>query len=298
MTRESSRRDHTRHEPRDRDRDREHDRDRDRERERQRRRRGHRATDSTGELLPPVTRTPRDSASESPSPRKVRGSDRTNGSRSNPLSLGSLAKLDSQNLKRGWKGYDYDSEYVKEVRQKEARMEKERLREEALERKRERERDRERRRAYESDNAQQEHERVTVERREEEKKRRRHTDDEGEERRKRYTESERAERRERRKAQREIPANQRRRVVSGPLLEEGGKDEVHEYMAEKTGGAGSDGYTDEEWARRKRKRICENRSFRRFGYGLINLFRYYCWGHYLDSNNCNSGRSADVKEEL
>lgn len=35
-----------------------------------------------------------------------------------------------------------------------------------------------------------------------------------------------------------------------------------------------------------------------FGYGLINLFRYHCWGHCLDSNNCDSGGGANVKEEI
>ncbi|OCK84614.1 glycoside hydrolase family 5 protein [Lepidopterella palustris CBS 459.81] len=261
MARDSSRRDHDR-QPRDRD----TYRNRDRERERQRRRRGHRATDSTGELLPQAPRTPRDtSTSESPNRRKAKASDRTSGGSSNPLSLDSLAKLDQLNQKKGWKGYDYDSEYVKEVRRKEERLEKERVREEEREKRRMREEEREKRRAYESDYAREEQRRVKKERAVGEKNRR-HTDDEREDRRRyeeRYTESERKERRERRKAeaaQREAASDKKmRRVISGPLLEEGGNKEVHEYIAEKRGGAGSgssDGYTDEEWARRKRKRIC------------------------------------------
>ncbi|KAF1953043.1 glycoside hydrolase [Byssothecium circinans] len=126
-----------------------------------RRRRGHRATDSQGELLrstPRHSRHQSDSEWESPSPRKHRQSHphsqsqsrsrRTGESSSHetepaPLSLDALGKLDKANAKKaGWKGYDYDEQYLKEVRRKEESLEKERAREERDERRRERERER------------------------------------------------------------------------------------------------------------------------------------------------------------
>lgn len=291
------------------------DADRDRERERRhrerrhsrgddghdrerRRRRGHRATDSQGDLLPRAPRNSRhyDSERDSPSPRKKRHStpgDSTpsgSGSRSRqsaPLSLDALQKLDKHNAKKaGWGGYDYDEEYLKEVRQKEAKLEKERVKAEREEKKKEKERLKEleeKRRAYESDVAAEEEARLRRERRREERekereRRRAHTDDEGhrrrshtdaerEEKRRRYEEkytpSERAERRERRREEKRHRTEQKkRRVISGPLAEEGGiddDDDEYRYMMEKRGGAGSEpsNYTEEQLARRKKiKRIC------------------------------------------
>ncbi|KAF2194108.1 glycoside hydrolase family 5 protein [Zopfia rhizophila CBS 207.26] len=280
MPRDSPRRDHEHRGERRRSRA-ENDYDRDRER---RRRRGHRATDSQGDLLPRAPREPRHSESErdSPSPRKKRHStpgESTSGSGSRskgsaPLSLDALAKLDKRNQKKaGWGGYDYDEEYVKEVRQKEAKLEKERLKAEREEKRKERERIKqaeEKRRAYESDVAAEEEGRARRERKREERERERerkrgYTDNEREERRRRYEEkytpSERAKRRERKREERRHRTEQKkRRVISGPLLEEGGNDDDYEYqyMMEKRGGAGSapTEYSEEELARRKKiKRI-------------------------------------------
>ena len=110
-----------------------------------RRRKGHRATDSQGDLLPRPARNPRQSDSEweSPSPRKKRhstpGDSTPGGSRSKdassrssgaPLSLDALAKLDKVNAKKaGWGGYDYDEDYLKEVRRKEKDLERQRVKE-------------------------------------------------------------------------------------------------------------------------------------------------------------------------
>ncbi|KAF2116980.1 glycoside hydrolase superfamily, partial [Lophiotrema nucula] len=249
-----------------------------------RRRRGHRATDSSGDVLPRPPRNPRHSESEreSPSPRKKRHStpgQSSSGSRSRssaPLSLDAIAKLDKANAKKaGWSGYDYDEDYLIEVRRKEAKLEKERVKVEKAEKRKEREQDREveqRRRAYESETAAAEEEarvkreRRRLEREEMEKERQRkkaHTDDERDERRRRYEEkhtpSERAERRERRREERKHRTeDKRRRVVSGPLAEEGGieDDDEYRYMMEKRGGAGppSD-YIQDEAKRKKLKRI-------------------------------------------
>ncbi|KAF2267330.1 glycoside hydrolase [Lojkania enalia] len=246
-----------------------------------RHRRGHRATDSQGTLLPRPSQRPNDSDRDTPSPRKKRHSTSTpnessQGSRSRgsaPLSLDALAKLDKQNARKtGWGGYDYDEDYLKEVRRKEKGLERERVRAEKQERRRAtKEKSKEeaaRRRAYESESVMEEaklkREKKRQERTEREK-RRAVTDDEREERRRRYetkyTPSERAERRERRKEEkRHRTEEKRRRVVSGPLAEEGGVDDGYEYqyMMEKRGGAGSEPseYTEEELARKKKwKRI-------------------------------------------
>ena len=47
------------------------------------------------------------------------------------MSLDALAKLDKEVAKKsgGWRGYDYDEDYLKEVRRKEKALEKDRLRE-------------------------------------------------------------------------------------------------------------------------------------------------------------------------
>lgn len=70
------------------------------------------------------------------------------------MSLDAIAKLDrSHQKKAGWSGYDYDEDYLKEVRRKEERLERERLKAVREEKKRERERSEGRRRAYESEAA-------------------------------------------------------------------------------------------------------------------------------------------------
>ncbi|OAL44660.1 glycoside hydrolase [Pyrenochaeta sp. DS3sAY3a] len=269
-----------------------------------RRRRGHRATDSSGDLLPKPARRPRhqsDTEQESPSPRKTRPSRRNSttdgsGSRSRgsaPLSLDALAKLDKTNAKKagGWGSYDYDDEYLKEVRRKEKSLEKDRVREERAEKKRANKEEEDRRRAVESDAAVQEEKarkrreerrqaaekkRATETRKaatearknpvepEREKRRSAYTDDERDDRRRRHeakhTPSEAEAKRERRRQERQHRTEQKkRRVVSGPLAEEGGiDDDEYQYMMEKRGGGGGPPtvYSEEELARRKKwKRI-------------------------------------------
>ena len=234
-----------------------------------RRRRGHRARDSQGDLLPPPRRSSRaprqsDSEWEAPSPRKARHSRRNSaaegsGSRSQsaaPLSLDALAKLDKVNAKKskGWGAYDYDEDYLKEVRRKEKALEKERLKDAKRE-------ELDRKRAVDSDAALQDD--LSRKRREERRKaresRRTFTDDEHDKLDKRksaYTETAREERKRRHEAQytpleaedrqRRRQERQRRfeqkkrRVVSGPLAEEGGvDDDEYQYMMEKRGGAGA-----------------------------------------------------------
>ncbi|KAF1937786.1 glycoside hydrolase [Clathrospora elynae] len=257
-----------------------------------RRRKGHRATDSQGDLLPKPARRSRhqsDTEQELPNPRKARQSRRNSttdgsGSRSRgsaPLSLDALAKLDKKNAKKagGWGAYDYDDEYLREVREKEKNLEKDRVKEVRAEKKKENREEENRRRAGESDAAVQEEKarRRREERRkaaeirksqtedELEKKRSANTEDEREERRRRreskHTPSEAEERRERRRYEKQHRTEQKkRRVVSGPLAEEGGVDEEeYQYMMEKRGGAGSGPptvFTEDELARKKkRKRI-------------------------------------------
>ncbi|PSN75201.1 glycoside hydrolase [Corynespora cassiicola Philippines] len=251
-----------------------------------RRRRGHRATDSQGDLLPRPRRQSRhqsDSEWDSPAPRRKRtsqsntpgGSSTPSASRSRgsaPLSLDAIAKLDKHNAKKsGWGGYDYDDDYLREVRRKEKDLEKQRVKAVKEERKKERAKEEEgKRRAYESDAAAEQDARQRREERrrarqsrgatDDEGARRSHTDAEKEERRRRYeakyTPSELAERHERRRKNRE--REKKKRVVSGPLAEEGGVDDDDEYryMMEKRGGAGSapSEYTEEELARRKKKK--------------------------------------------
>ncbi|CAO2647493.1 Nn.00g084150.m01.CDS01 [Neocucurbitaria sp. VM-36] len=257
-----------------------------------RRRRGHRATDSQGDLLPKPPRRTRhqsDTEQESPSPRKARQSRRNSttdgsGSRSRgsgaPLSLDALAKLDKTNAKKagGWGAYDYDEEYLKEVRKKEKNLEKDRVKEEMAERKKEKREEEDRRRAVESDAAvlEEKARKRREERRKAAESKKTHTEDEREKRRSAYTEDEREEcrrrheakytpseaeeRRERRRQEKQHRTEKKkRRVISGPLAEEGGiDDDEYQYMMEKRGGGGSAPtvYTDEELARRKkRKRI-------------------------------------------
>lgn len=255
-----------------------------------RRRKGHRATDSQGDLLPRPPRHSRhqsDSEQQSPGPRKTRQSRRNSttdgsGSRSRnaaPLSLDALAKLDKVNAKKagGWGAYDYDEEYLKEVRKKEKNLEKDRVRQERAEKKKQKLEEEKLRRAAESDAAiQEEKARKRKEERrkvresqrpltdeDREKRRSAHTDDEREERRRKheakYTPSEREERKERKRQEKQHRTEQKkRRVISGPLAEEGGidDDDSYQYMMEKRGGGGSAPtvLTDEELARKKKKK--------------------------------------------
>jgi glucan 1,3-beta-glucosidase len=259
-----------------------------------RRRKGHRATDSQGDLLPRPTRHSRhqsDSEQQSPSPRKVRNSrrnsitdgsgSRSRGSGSAQLSLDALAKLDKVNAKKagGWGQYDYDDEYLREVRKKEKDLEKDRVKQERAVKKKEKRVEEDMRRAVESDAAIQEEK--ARKRREErrkaresqkplkdddrEKRRSAHTDDEREERRRKqetkYTPSELDEKRERRRQEKQHRTEQKkRRVISGPLAEEGGiEDDEYQYMMEKRGGGGGGPptvYSEEQLAKRKKwKRI-------------------------------------------
>jgi glucan 1,3-beta-glucosidase len=238
-----------------------------------RRRKGHRATDSQGDLLPRPRRQ-----SES-SPRKSRRNSTTDGSGSRSrgsaqLSLDALAKLDKVNAKKagGWGQYDYDDDYLKEVRRKEKDLEKERVKHERAQKKKEH-LEEEARRATESDAAMQEEKarRRREERRRQresqqplvemsEKRRSAHTDDEREERRRRqeakYTASEIDVKREKRRQEKQHRTEQKkRRVISGPLAEEGGiEDEEYQYMMEKRGGGGGPPtvYSEEQLAKRKK----------------------------------------------
>jgi glucan 1,3-beta-glucosidase len=194
------------------------------------------------------------------------------------LSLDALAKLDKVNAKKsgGWGQYDYDDEYLREVRKKEKDLEKERVKRERAEKKKQN-LEEEARRATESDAALQEEKarKRREERRklresqqplvdEREKRRSAHTDDEREERRRRheakYTASEAEEKRDRRRQEKQHRTEQKkRRVISGPLAEEGGvEDDEYQYMMEKRGGGGGPPtvYSEEQLAKRKKwKRI-------------------------------------------
>jgi glucan 1,3-beta-glucosidase len=253
-----------------------------------RRRKGHRATDSQGDLLARPSRQSRhqsDSEQLSLSPQKVRSSRRnstTDGSGSKSrssaqLSLDALAKLDKVNAKKsgGWGQYDYDDDYLREVRKKEKNLEKDRVKQERAVKKKDKSEEEKRRHAVESDAAMAEEKarRRREERRkvresqqplvepEREKRRSAHTDDEREERRRRqaeYTASEVAEKKERRRQEKQHKADQKkRRVVSGPLAEEGGiDDDEYQYMMEKRGGGGGPPtvYSEEELAKRKKRK--------------------------------------------
>ncbi|OAK96905.1 glycoside hydrolase [Phaeosphaeriaceae sp. SRC1lsM3a] len=251
-----------------------------------RRRKGHRATDSQGDLLPRPPRQSRhqsDSEQQSPSPRKVRTSRRNSttdgsGSRSRgsaQLSLDALAKLDKVNAKKagGWGAYDYDDDYLREVRKKEKGLEKQRVKQERAEKKKENKAEEDRRRAGESDAAMQEEKarRRREERRkaresqqplvepERDNRRSAHTEDEREEKRRRreakYTPSELDQKKERRRQEKQHRTEQKkRRVISGPLAEEGAiDDDEYQYMMEKRGGGGPPTvYSEEQLAKRKK----------------------------------------------
>ncbi|KAH9876703.1 hypothetical protein J1614_003835 [Plenodomus biglobosus] len=281
-----------------------------------RRRKGHRATDSSGSLLPkpspnpqpqPTSRSrpPRrdqarhdtDAEEESAAPRRHnRKASRRNSttdksaSRSSaPLSLDALAKLDKTNAKKagGWGTYDYDEEYLREVRRKEKELEKKRVKEERGRKKEEgREGEREASRRAKEREREIERERLDEEkarRRKEErrkaaaataagiglgaaavsggegKRRSTHTDDEREERRRRreaeYTPSEAEAKRERRRQEKQRRTEmKKRRVISGPLAEEGAiDDDEYQYMMEKRGGGGPPTvYSADQLAKRKK----------------------------------------------
>lgn len=282
-----------------------------------RRRKGHRATDSQGELLRPSPRTsshaprspsqaprsssraPRDSRYQSDSewdsaaPRAQRRSRRQSAaggasgrSSGAPLSLDALAKLDKAVAKKngGWRGYDYDEDYLKEVRRKEKALEKDRVRSTKEEKKRAQQEE-ERRKVEESDREiseekerrrRREERRRTRESREvrggavvlgdlagmETARRSSRTEDERERRRRdeaKYSPLEIEERKERRQRERRKRDEQRkRRVVSGPLAEEGGidDDDEYQYMMEKRGGGGGPPLppTAEEQAKKKKRK--------------------------------------------
>ncbi|KAK7517789.1 glycoside hydrolase superfamily [Phyllosticta citriasiana] len=293
------------HDTNDRERDYVYESDAPHRGEGQRRRRGHRATDSSGNHLPPVApiRPPPtyDSPyhSSSPSPTKDRrrhrhrsGTDtpasRDSGASGRPLLSGdALAQLDQLNARGGWKAAAYDDNYLKEVREREAALEKDRLREEKEAARREKEDRRQRRR---------EREEARLER----EKRKQYERDMGfaaaaaddgirvrgdddirvvaddgevfepytddpyatdskEERRRRrreYSEEERDDRRRRRKeralATGAAPKGQGSRIISGTHLEKGSKE--YQYRTHHRGGGGgsgdgsSDGY-DEKFPR-------------------------------------------------
>ncbi|RDI85987.1 hypothetical protein Vi05172_g4009 [Venturia inaequalis] len=188
MPRDEEDRERRRRSSRDPESDRERTRDTDRQ---QRRRRTHRATDSQGELLPKHG-SYRDHSAGTP-PRLRAGS---SSASSKPLSLGSLAQLDAVNAKKGWSSRqgEYDEAYLQEVRDREARLEKER-------RKEERAIERERRRAARAE-AEEEERRLEeiAQQRAERAARQRTTDDEREQRR----EEKRRQKREEKERQRQL----------------------------------------------------------------------------------------------
>ena len=208
---------------------------------RERRRRAHRSTDSTGELLPRHPRSSHfdyDRASPSPEPTRTRHrSDKPRRHRppesqagsatSNPLSANSLARLDALNEKLGWSKHDKPKEIVKDP--------------EPIQKKRREPR------SYREDER-----RKYDERR---KERRQRTEDV------RHREH-RGEHHNRQRNHGHLDHNhhrKKRRLFSGPYLEEGHeayneKYNEYEYRVPPTE---SEDY-DEEAARRKRRRICRS----------------------------------------
>ncbi|KAK8210621.1 glycoside hydrolase superfamily [Phyllosticta capitalensis] len=296
----------------DRERDHVYDGDVPRRGEGQRRRRGHRATDSSGNHLPPVApiRPPAtyDSPyhSSSPSPTKDRrrhrhrsGTDtpasRDSGASGRPLLSGdALAQLDQLNARSGWKAAAYDDNYLKEVRDREAVLEKERQKEEKESARREKEERKQRRKEREAARLEREKRRQyeremgfaaavddgirvrgddgirvvaddgevyepytddPYDSREERRRRRRE-----------YSEDEREERRRRRKERALATSADTRgrnsRIVSGTHLEKGGEE--YQYRTRGGGdgssGDGSSNGTDEKypresfWSKIKRKK--------------------------------------------
>lgn len=211
---------------------------------RERRRRAHRSTDSTGELLPRHPRSSQydyDRASPSPEPTRTRHrsdkprrhrppESRAETATSNPLSADSLAQLNALNEKLGWSKNDKlrETERVPESNHKQHRE----------------------RRGYEEE-----------ERRKYEQRRR--------ERRQR---TEELRHREHRQEHHHRPRNhdrldhnhhrKKRRLFSGPYLEEGHEEyndkyNEYEYRADRGSPTENEDY-DEEATRRKRRRICRS----------------------------------------
>ncbi|KAL1649456.1 hypothetical protein SLS58_001511 [Diplodia intermedia] len=264
-----------------------------RERQERRRRRGHRATDSTGEPMTPTLRQPERSYDSpyhggggggSPSPTKARrqqhrparrrssggygsggggeGADtpasRNSGASARPLlQADALAQLDTLNAKeRGWKADRYDEAYEEEMGFRRSRHVDAELEDDDDE---EEEEAPLHRRAGGMDG-------IRVRGLEEEYPEPYtddpYTDDAAEPRRRRrdYSDGEREERRQRRKeralAATAVAGKQRKsRVVSGPMLEEGGKEEYEYRMANRGGGGSGDVFYDEELKKKKRKKI-------------------------------------------
>lgn len=193
--------------------DRERTRDTDRQ---QRRRRTHRATDSQGELLPKHGSSRDHSAS---TPRRSRPG--SSSASSKPLSLGSLAQLDAVNAKKGWSSRpgEYDEAYLQEVRDREARLEKQR-------RKEERAIERERRRAARAE-AEEEERRLEeiAQQRAERAARQRTKDDEREQRR----EEKRRQKREEKERQRQLELEAR-----NATLRSREREREHEHEGERT----------------------------------------------------------------
>jgi glucan 1,3-beta-glucosidase len=213
-----------------------------------RKRRGHRATDSTGELLAKAAPL----AGSSSTPTKSGDSSRDSGA---PLSLGALAELDRVNKKRekkkGWN--TYDEAYVAETqareealeeerRKKERRREKRRLQDEELEAEAERERLQERRRRREEKRARRESERVTEDeahkRRTDVKRHKRRipgdamfsdTDNPRTPDRKRKQKYQKLDDRGTPDSRQEPKSKRKTRLISGPYLEDGRAEKVYKH---------------------------------------------------------------------
>lgn len=278
-------------------------RHRDHDPDHRRRHRKHRPTDSAGELLPKHDRqssrnsasydvsysydTP-ETASGSPSPRKIYSSHRHGGSSTGggTLSTNGLAQLNKLNQKRGFSGEHYDEQYLEEVRERERRLEKERRREERRSRRAERDaqkaeveraeaaaqeaRDEERKREAERranldrDKWRRKQEEVDSRERYEEYEYGSQEEDrvrvyrDEKHRKRRYTESEKEEKRRRRRddsSRRDKRDGKKARVASGQVLEKGDKSD-YEYRTRHRGGAAPSDYSyDEPWWKRRKKWI-------------------------------------------
>lgn len=209
------------------------------------------------------------------------------------MSLDALAKLDKVNAKKagGWGQYDYDEEYLREVRKKEKGLEKVRVKEERMEKKigrreeegrrvgesggkkkavlekddaaileeKARKRREERRKAREIEKRREEEEMDKLEKRRSAKVPVISDDAQREDRRRKHeathTPSELDDKRERRRREKQHRTEQKkRRVISGPLAEEGGvDDDEYQYMMEKRGGAGPPTVSSEDQLAKRKK---------------------------------------------
>lgn len=237
-----------------------------------RRRRGHRATDSTGELLPK-------SASTS-TPTRSGDSSRDSGA---PLSLAALAELDRINKKKekkkGWN--TYDEAYVAETRAREEALEEERKKEERRRRRAEK-----RRQQEEEAEVEAEKERLEEKRRRRDEKRARReservTEDEAYKKRMEVRMHKRRAKDEAIVSDAEVPATPKRkqkyqklddlgtpdsrqersskksRLISGPYLEDGRTEKV--YRHEKNSVDSMEIYQDHAARKAKMKKyICES----------------------------------------